>query len=375
MAIQTFEFDAGLSVAFAAFRDDLYSGDRNWISVSRPELLAQFAPEFGFYRRSGNRHRHFIATANGQTVGHVSAFANRDLKDRDRTPVGALGFFECIDDFAVAGDLLEHAIEWLQKENDLQRIWAPVNFDIWHGYRLMTRGFEDKTFYGEPYNKAYYPGFFTRFGFSVKKTWDSLEREGRTTLEDMIVRFEPRYRRLLDERYRFQSIDVNRTDALRQLYGVLVRSYQGFLGTTPFGFDDFERLLGQYLKACDACFVNLVYDPGGHVAAFSVAYPDSSDALRAVRGEATPSGETQSRFPPGAADRVIFYMIGATPEEVERRHGAGSATYYHTVRQILSAGFEKVLFAIIADDSGGRRHFGEEMRFAQRTYALYELNR
>jgi hypothetical protein len=55
--------------------------------------------------------------------------------------------------------LLEHAIEWLREKHDLQRIWAPVNFDIWHGYRLMTRGFEEKTFYGEPYNKIYYPGF------------------------------------------------------------------------------------------------------------------------------------------------------------------------------------------------------------------------
>jgi hypothetical protein len=29
-------------------------------------------------------------------------------------------------------------------------------FRHWHGYRLMTRGFEEKTFYGEPYNKIYW---------------------------------------------------------------------------------------------------------------------------------------------------------------------------------------------------------------------------
>jgi hypothetical protein len=131
--------------------------------------------------------------------------------------------------------------------------------------------------------------------------------------------------------------------------------------------------LGQYLKSLDARFVNLVYDPGGNVAGFSVAYPDYSDALRTVATREGPP--LKPKFSPGLNDRVIFYMIGVTPEEVEKRHGLGSAMFYHTVRQILSAGFHTILFAIVADDSGVRRHLGDEMRFAQRAYTLYEFNR
>jgi hypothetical protein len=374
MAIQSFEFDAGLSAAFAAFRADLYRDDFNWIPPLRPAFLEQFAPAFAFFQRPGNRHLHFIAASNSKIVGHVSAFVNEDLKDRDGMPVGALGFFECVNDYAAAADLLEHAIGWLREKTGLHRIWAPVNFDIWHGYRLMTRGFEEKAFYGEPYNKIYYPGFFSRFGFSVKKTWDSLERWSRSALETMIARFEPRYRRLLDEGYQFKSIDVNQASDLRQLYTALIRSYHGLLGTTPFEFDDFEQILGQYLRAFEARFTNLIYDPHGNIAAFSVAYPDYSGAIRAMHGKDDLLAKLRFRFHRGKADRVVFYMIGAMPEEVEQRHGLGSATFYHTMRQILGAGFQTVLFAIIADDSGGRRHFGEEMRFAQRTYALYELN-
>ena len=373
MAIQSFEFDRELSAAFAAFCDDLYRADCNWIPTSRSELLSQFAPEFFFYQGSGNRHRHFIASENGKTVGHVSALVNSELEDRDGTPVGSLGLFECVNNYAVAADLLEHATKWL-RENKLRRIWAPVNFDIWHGYRLMTRGFAEKTFYGEPYNKSYYPDFFARFGFAVKKTWDSLEITGRATLEKMIARFESRYRSVLDEKYRFKSIDMDDADELQQLYKVLVRSYQGFLGTTAFKFDSFERILIQYLKHFEARFVHLVHDPNGNIAAFSVAYPDYSDALRAVHAQVIRSSKPALRAQPPQAHRVIFYMIGATPEEIERRHGLGSAAYYYTLQQILGAGFETVLFAIIADDSGGRRLLGEEMRLAQRTYSLYELN-
>jgi len=374
MAIQSFEYNPELSAAFATFRDELYRDDPNWIPPLRRGLLAQFTPDFWFYRKPGNRHRHFIATANGNIAGHVSALVNRDLKDRDGTPVGSLGFFECVDDYAMAAELLEQGIQWLGKQ-DVQRIWAPVNFDIWHGYRFMTDGFAEKSFYGEPYNKVYYPGVFCRFGFAVKKTWDSLERQGRGTVEKMIARFEPRYRRLLDEKYRFEAADMSATSDLRQLHSVLVRSYSGMLGATPFEFNAFERLLGQYLKACAASFVYLVYDPGGNIAAFGVAYPDYSNAPRArlLQGEQTVQRPNTSEL--GKTDRAILYMIGATPEEVQRRHGVGSAIYYYTMKQILAAGFETLVVAIVADDSGARSFFGEEMRSVQRTYTLYELNR
>ncbi len=375
MTIQSFAYNAELTAAFATFREELYRDDPNWIPSSRRALLAQFSPEFSLNRRSGNRHHHFMATANGKMAGHVSAFVNRDLKDRDGTPVGALGFFECVDDYSVAGDLLDHATAWLRKENNLTRIWAPVNFDIWHGYRFMTRGFDEKTFYGEPYNHAYYPDFLTRFGFSVKKTWDSLERGAPATLETIIARFGPRYRKLLDEGYRFKPVDLSQVNDRRKLYGALIRSYHGFLGVTPFEFDDFERIMGQYLRAFEARFTNLIYDPRGKVAAFSVAYPDCSDAVRAMRGRDNLWARVRFYFHRGGADRVIFYMIGAMPEEIAGRHGVGGATFYHTVRQILTAGFNRVLFAIIADDSAALKYFGDDMRFAQRTYTLYELNR
>jgi hypothetical protein len=96
----------------------------------------------------------------------------------------------------------------------------------------------------------------------------------------MITRFEPRYQQLLDEGYQFKTVDVHQASDLRQRYNALVRCYQDFLGMTPIDFDDFERIMGQYLRVFEARFVNLVYDPHGNIGGFSVAYPDYSDAIR-----------------------------------------------------------------------------------------------
>jgi hypothetical protein len=82
---------------------------------------------------------------------------NAAIRDEDGTAVGLIGFFECVEDPVVATVLLDAARDWLREEHGLQRIWGPMNFDIWHSYRFMTRGFDQVPFYGEPDNKACYP--------------------------------------------------------------------------------------------------------------------------------------------------------------------------------------------------------------------------
>lgn len=150
MAIKYFSFDSEKADAFVRFGYDLYHGDEKQIPPLKKEMYIQFLPDFSFYQKQENCHRHFLAAAGKRVVGRVSAMFNQDLKDKDGTPVGTIGFFECIDDFGVACDLLDCSIKWLQEERGICRIWGPMNFDIWHGYRLMTKGFDQKLFYGEP---------------------------------------------------------------------------------------------------------------------------------------------------------------------------------------------------------------------------------
>jgi hypothetical protein len=371
--IRPFTFDAARSKAFAGFCRDLYGGVSHWIPPLRKRLLAQFANDFSFYQKPDNRHRHFMVTRGGDILGHVSAFLNTDMRDAEGGPIGCLGFFECVDDYSAGERLFEHAVEWLRQRDGVKRIWGPVNFDIWHGYRLMTRGFDEKPFYGEPHNMPYYPDFFETFGFVARKTWCSLEASGRGILESIIARHEPPYHRMVREGYRFEPLRTNEPGELRALHALVSQSYHGFLGHTPIGFAEFDRLFGAHLRVADPRFLILAYDSRGRPAGFSVAYPDVADAVRAMRGRDDLLGKLRFQRRRNATNRVVYYMIGITPEEVEKRHGLGSAIAYHTVRTILDAGFETAVFALLGSDSAARRLVGENVRAAQREYCLYEL--
>ena len=207
MAVVKFTFDPALTEWFVRFGYSHYSGDTRWIPPLKRELYTQLAPTFPFYRQPGNAHQHFLAFSGRKIVGRVSAMVNQDFLNNGGTPVGTLGFFECVDDYAVAQELLDTATAWLREQHQIRRVWGPMNFDIWHNYRFMTKGFDQGLFCGEPYNKPYYPEFFERYGFQAKHCWDSLEVSGLQTLEEMIVRGAKRYKLLTDRGYRFEPFN------------------------------------------------------------------------------------------------------------------------------------------------------------------------
>lgn len=373
MAVTGYAFDPDMSEAFAVFRHGLYRGDANWIAPLKSEVRARFAPDFGFYRRPGNRHRHFIATAGGAVVGHVSATINRDLEDPDGDPVGAVGFFESVENFEIAADLLDAATRWLNREAELTRVWGPLDFDIWHGYRLMTRGFDEATFFGEPYNKPYYPDFFEKFGFRRKQRWNSTVITGREALESSVARFRENYRQTVARGYRFVAIDLGRSSHLRRLHALITGSYRRFLGYTPISADDFRRLYAARARLLDRRLMSWICDETGTPVGFSLAYADYSDALRAMRGKDGPAARLRFLRRRRAAHRAVYYLIGLAPEAAGRTRGLGRAASYHTVHAILRGGYDEVVAALIARGNPARGLVPGGTRQAHKEYALYEL--
>ena len=375
MAMKHFTFDPVLTDAFVHFGCDLYRGDANWIPPLRKDLYAQLSPEFAFYRKPGNCHRHFLATSGRKVVGRISAMVNHDLKDEDGRRVGTIGFFECVDDYGVAEELLDSATQWLRNERGIDRIWAPMNFDIWHGYRLMTRGFSQKPFYGEPYNKPYYKDFFERYGFTSKQLWNSVEVNGHDALEKMIARGGERYQQLISRGYRFERFNIRRfTEEIHKLYPILTRSFCGFLGFTPISLKEFEQLFIRIRSAIHPRFFTFVYDESNVLAGFAAAYLDISDAIRAMKGEDHLIAKLRFISHVRQVNRILFYIAGMTPEEASKRSGLGRAGFYHIIRWVLAEGYDRMVIALMADGNPVRGLLRGNAVTAQRQYTLYELN-
>jgi hypothetical protein len=375
VAVEYFSFDSAKAEAFVRFGYDMYHGDAKQIPQMKKEMYIQFLPDFIFYQRPENCHRHFLATAGGKIVGRISAMFNRDLKEIDGTPVGTIGFFECVNDFGVARDLLDCSTKWLREERGICRIWGPMNFDIWHGYRLMTKGFDQKPFYGEPYNQAYYPGFFEKYGFIAKYFWDSAEITGRKILKKIVAFGEQRHKYLLNKGYRFKRLNRRQfMDNLDNLHSVLTRSFKGFTGFTPISLKEFRRLFEKIRYAFHPELFTFIYDEKDVIAGFALALLELSDAIRSMNGRDNLLSIMKFFNYRRRARRINFYLIGITPEEEKKKSGLGRAIAYFMIHQILNQGYETVIFSLMARKNRAQKLLGDHTQEANREYALFELN-
>ena len=70
---------------------------------------------------------------------------------------------------------------------------------------------------------------------------------------------------------------------------------------------------------------------------------------------------------------MVGFMIGITGKEAARVHHLGRALFYSYVRSVLAAGFDSIVFALLAEDSPAWLFFEGGRARTQRAYALYEI--
>ena len=373
MRIKQFRFDPSLTNDFIKFGYEIYRGDSNWIPPHQAELKRQLSPSYSFHNKPGNLSRHFLLYDNGSLTGRITGMINANLKDKDGTAVGTLGFFECQRKYKYARTLLEAATKWLYNHN-IKRVWGPMNFDIWHSYRFMTRGLNHDLFYGEPYNKPYYPEYFEKFGFNIKAEWDSVEIHGKDILAQMKVKGEKRYNLLMKRGYRFETLDSNNLDKeMKKLQQIISRSFSGFLGFTPLKVIELKQLFEKAYYAIHPRMFAFVYNAENDLCGFAIALLELADAVRSMNGRTNLPARFKFLYHRRKAKKINFYLGGLTPEEIKNRSGLGRAGFYFIINEILAGGYDTMLLTLRLKGNLAHSLPGRLSPEPQKEYALYQV--
>jgi len=146
----------------------LYRENPVWIRPLDQDIEAVFDPRKNKTFQQGTSIRWIVRNSGGQTVGRVAAFVNKKTVNKgNEQPTGGFGFFDCINDQAVAFLLFDSCKKWLQ-EQGMEAMDGPINFgnrDKWWG--LLIEGFDRAPNYQCNYNAPYYPALFEAYGFQV----------------------------------------------------------------------------------------------------------------------------------------------------------------------------------------------------------------
>jgi hypothetical protein len=291
--------------------------------------------------------RWFVTGGGGRSLARVRASAPPELRDRDGERVGTVGSLEAADARA-AVDVLERAVAWLA-ERGLRRVWAPMNGDIWHGYRAMTRGFDLEPYLGEPRTPPAHAEWLEAAGFAVHQRWHSFELGGRPALDELASAHAAARRGLAALGYRVVTLEgMSLGEIATRLHALLDRSFSGFLGYTTIGPAEFRHVLAPAGPALQRCASVFVMDAAGADAGFAVVFDDLASPV----------------------PRSLLHLGGLVPEA--RLQGVARGVLGDVAARLRSLDRPSVLVTLVAEGSRVRRLFGRFAEDRRREYALFE---
>jgi GNAT superfamily N-acetyltransferase len=156
---------------FLTFPWHIYKDDPLWVPPLLSERRKVVDPRRGLFFKNGYAD-FFLAWKDGRPAGTICcAEDTADTRVRGHGEC-MFGFFECVEDYAVAEALFAQASAWARLHR-LSAIYGPYNLDREEARGVLVEGRDRPAPILCGHNPAYYLGFYERFGF-VKREADNL---------------------------------------------------------------------------------------------------------------------------------------------------------------------------------------------------------
>lgn len=270
----------------AAFLDVpaiVYAGDPQWVPPLRSDIAKLFNPENPFLSY-GKRQAFVAMSADGQTpLGRIVAAVNQRLIDREGQSVGLFGFFECVNDFAVAQALFDAASQWLQSQG-MTRVRGPIDLSTHNNCLFLIDGFDSPPMVMMPYNPPYYPQFVEQAGWTKAKDAYAYDFPLNQSLAN---EFEKGYRIALKSGVTFRPIHTKGADFERDcisLYQLFTKAFANNWSSTPRTREEFLEEARSLQSLVDPD-VFPIAEYNGEMIGFWMSLPDYNIPLKQVNGK------------------------------------------------------------------------------------------
>jgi GNAT superfamily N-acetyltransferase len=271
---------------FIKFPWRIYRDDPNWVPPLILDQLHFFTPGRNPYF-SHSTAQLFMAFRGDEPVGRISAHENNQHIRVHKDGVGFFGFFECIEDQAVANKLFDVASTWLW-ERGLKTMRGPVSFSVNHEVGLLLDAFDEPPLIRMVYNPPYYAGLIE--GCGLQKIQDlyayvMFESEEMPEwlhgLSDLVLQ---------DPKLVVRTVDVrdfkNEMERIKKIYA---EAWSQNWGAVPLTDEEFDRIVREFRLIYDRnLFFIAEYD--GEPAGMSLVLPDMNQVLKKAGGRLFPLG-------------------------------------------------------------------------------------
>lgn len=328
---------------FIEFPFRLYSDDPFYSPPLKRELKKDFSGNNPFFRHA--RVRFFIAKDGGRVSGRIVSIINRRHIEFHHEKAGFFGFFECINDFAVARLLLDTVREDL-RENGMTIMRGPMNFSTNEECGFLIDGYEYPPVLMTPYNPPYYNYFMERYGMRKAKDLYAFIQDVPDRLPEKILRVaviaEKRgitVRPVLKERFDEEML------IFKEVYNSAWEKNWGFIPLT----DEELYYLGSKLRDIVVPELTLIAEEDGEPVGFMGLLPDFNQVLRRMKGRLNPLTILKALYYSKRITDLRLLLLGIKREY--RHRGVDALLFREGFKAVRKRGYKRVEFSWILEDN------------------------
>lgn len=318
--------------AFVKLPWAVYEGDPNWVPPLIGERLEYLDPSKGpFYGHADVAL--FLARRNGAVAGTIAAFVDHHRNRHLDRSEGGFGFFETLEDYAIAEHLLDTACEWLRARG-MSQVRGPTSFGDSDYPGVLIEGADCAPAMLEAHTPPYYRDFLERYGMEKDNdlfAWRVFRAQ-----------FDGELKGSLEEIVRVADAALDRTNAT--IRKVRLENWDEEISIAHHLFNTTLRHLPDHVPMTEAEFsrtasqIRVLLDPDlalfaevdGKPVAFGIALPDINRVLIHLNGRLFPLGWLKFRRYVREIDGVTFKLMGVLEEY--RRRGIDAMLYLAVIR-------------------------------------------
>lgn len=359
----------------AAFIDlpyRLHRDDPCWVPPLRQEIRTRLDRRANPFFAHGSAD-YFLAERAGATVGRIAAISNRLHDELHQDGVAFFGFFESVNDPAVAAELLAAAGTWA-KSRGYRALRGPASFSVNEECGLLVEGFDSPPTLLMPHNPPYYAELIESAGLVKAKDLWAYQGGHPERCQPLPGRMEQALDRLgRRSGVALRAIDPRRftleVELMRKAYNAMWESNWGFVPMTAAEI----RHMARQLKPLYIPELVPLAEKNGELVGFGLALPDVNQLLRTNRsGRLFPAVlRLLWALRRKKIRRARILLLGVKPEY--RGRGLDAMLWAWIWSRAAQHGISWGEASWVLEDNPAMVNAAERMGFARyKTYRLYE---
>lgn len=352
---------------FLNFPYEHYSGDEHWIPPLKMEQKKLIDTENNpFYQNADIAL--FLAQQDGEICGRIAAIQDRRYNEHHDNKTGFFGFFECIDDVAIANLLMKVAGDWL-KERGHTDILGPASPSMMDELGILVDGFEYDPSIMMPYHKPYYDRLLKSTGIQKAMDMYAFRVTQATVTLDRIYRAEEIVRRRIPK-LKIREIDLKNLDEeveiVRQIFN---QAWSGNWGFVPLTKEELEDLAKDLKLILDPKIAHIA-EVDGEPVAFSIALPDLNQALKHMDGTLFPTGIFKLLWHRRNINQIRTALMGVIPKYQGK--GIDALLHKETILNGKEAGYKSSELSWVLESNQEMIRVAEKIGAdIEKTYRMY----